>query len=122
MPAGAFFYHIITVMKRIMYVGNALKPNTDKLRFAIYISKLTNAGIKAIFHVDQEESPADSAWISQFARQAGIPPNEDTGTLKKRICDRHIHEFKTRCEAEGVPCTVRKSEKNALREQGCTPL
>lgn len=64
MPAGAFFYHIITVMKRIMYVGNALKPNTDKLRFAIYISKLTNAGIKAIFHVDQEESPADSAWIS----------------------------------------------------------
>lgn len=103
-------------MKRILYVANALKPNGGKLDFAIYICKLSNAGLKAIFHIDKEDQPAEASWLSHAAMHAGIPANENTATLKEMLCDRHMHEFKTVCDNQAIPCSVHKANERFLQD------
>lgn len=99
-------------MNRILYVANALKPNAGRLEFTLYICRLTGAGLKAVFYTDNETYSGEAPWVNDVARHAGIPENEDTGTLKAALCDRHIHEFKTTCGQEGIVCTVHKATEN----------
>lgn len=103
-------------MKRILYVANALKPNTGRLDFTLYVCRLAEAGLKAVFYIEKETYAAEANWINHAAVHAGLLANEHTSALKRQLCDAHMHEFKTRCEQEGIPCSVHKTEDDFLDE------
>lgn len=103
-------------MKRILYVANALKPNAGRLEFTLYICRLIDAGLKTLFYIDKEEEVADASWVKEAAMHAEIPDNFKIGTLKEQLCERHMHEFKVKCEREGISCSIHTAEKNYLQE------
>lgn len=103
-------------MKRILYVANALKPNTGRLDFTLYVCSLIDAGLKAMFYIEKKTHSTETNWVNHAAKLAGILPDEDLNRLQEKLCDVHMHEFKTKCEGEGIHCSVNKVEDNFLND------
>lgn len=107
---------ILIVMKKILYVTDALNLHLENLEFAGYICGLAQSKLLAVFLENDELEMRTESMIRTAAVNAGLNVTEETLSLKQHTCDTNIQRFKTACETKGIDCAVHRDRGNPLAE------
>lgn len=107
---------ILIVMKKILYVTDALNLHLENLEFAGYICGLAQSKLLAVFLENDELEMRTESMIRTAAVNAGLNVTEETLSLKQHTCDSNIQRFKTACETKGIDCAVHRDRGNPLAE------
>jgi hypothetical protein len=106
----------IIVMKKILFVTDALDMHLETLDFAGYICGLAKSKLLAIFLENVESDTRPGSMIRKAAMDAGLHVTEEPVSLKHHTCDTNIQRFKTACENKGIDCAVHRDRGNPLAE------
>lgn len=99
-------------MKRILYVHEALKYNTDNTEFIDFIYGLTGCSISAFFFENMETD--QKIWMQQSARQGELNVTTTAIVRQREICEENIRRFKTACHVRDIPYSIYRSSTRQL--------